>query len=185
MNKSPVAGGEKKKTGGGGGRQRRALITGESLGNKAFVKVVHPKSPGERALIEAALRKNFVFEALSDADLADVVDCMARRSVAPGTDLIKQGDTGDYFYVIERGDYDIFVNGQKVVSFTRGDSFGELALLYNCPRAATCRSRANSEVRGCRVCLLVCLFLFVCLFVCCSFVCCCPTLLKYEISTGL
>ena len=55
-------------------------------------------------------------------------------------------DTGDYFYVVERGDFDIYVNGQKVVSFTRGNSFGELALLYNCPRAATCQSRNASEV---------------------------------------
>ena len=128
------------------GRQRRAIITGESLGNETFVKVVHPKSPSESALIKSALRKNFVFEALSEEDLKDVIDSMSRRSVPPGMELIKQGDNGDYFYVIQNGDFDIFVNDQKVVSFTQGDSFGELALLYNCPRAATCKSRSTSEV---------------------------------------
>jgi len=91
-------------------KQRRSIIAGESLSGN-FVKVTHPKSPAERQLISAALRKNFVFEALSEVDLNDVVDCMARRSVPPGKELIKQGDTGDYFYVIEKGDYDIFVNG--------------------------------------------------------------------------
>jgi cGMP-dependent protein kinase len=78
--------------------------------------------------------------------MQEVIDCMKRRSVPPGHELIKQGDTGDFFYVIERGTYDIYVHGQKVVSFTRGQSFGELALLYNCPRAATCQSKEASEV---------------------------------------
>ena len=116
------------------------------MSNETFVKITYPKSPAERTLIESALKKNFVFEALSAKDMQEVIDCMKRRSVPPGHELIKQGDTGDFFYVIERGTYDIYVHGQKVVSFTRGQSFGELALLYNCPRAATCQSKEASEV---------------------------------------
>lgn len=50
------------------------------------------------------------------------------------------GDAGDNFYVVESGDFDIFVNGNRVASRGPGTSFGELALLYNSPRAATVTS---------------------------------------------
>ncbi len=63
--------------------------------------------------------------------------------------MITQGDAGDYFYVVEKGRFDFYVNssgvllpgpdgmGQKVGSIEAGGSFGELALMYNAPRAAT------------------------------------------------
>lgn len=63
--------------------------------------------------------------------------------------VISQGDAGDFFYVVEKGSFDVYVNssgflqpgpdgmGQKVGSIQPGGSFGELALMYNAPRAAT------------------------------------------------
>ncbi len=59
------------------------------------------------------------------------------------------GDIGDNFYVIESGGFDILVNGRKVADFGDGTpnmSFGELALLYNSPRAATVVSRTTSKL---------------------------------------
>lgn len=63
--------------------------------------------------------------------------------------MISQGDQGDFFYVVEKGPFDIYVNpigalqpgpdgaGDKVATIEPGGSFGELALMYNAPRAAT------------------------------------------------
>jgi len=63
--------------------------------------------------------------------------------------VISQGDQGDFFYVVEKGPFDIYVNpigalqpgpdgaGDKVATIEPGGSFGELALMYNAPRAAT------------------------------------------------
>merc|ERR1719446_503795 len=55
--------------------------------------------------------------------------------------VIIQGDSGDFLFVIESGilDCKIKVDGaDKVVKTCEaGDVFGELALLYNCPRAAS------------------------------------------------
>ena len=56
------------------------------------------------------------------------------------------GDAGDNFYVVESGEFDIFVNGNKVASRGPGSSFGELALLYNSPRAATVTTRTPAVV---------------------------------------
>lgn len=44
---------------------------------------------------------------------------------------------GDYYYVLSSGVCDIFVNGKKVLEVHKGRGFGELALLYDAPRAAT------------------------------------------------
>jgi cAMP-dependent protein kinase regulator len=63
--------------------------------------------------------------------------------------VISQGDAGDYFYVVEKGSFDVYVNpagslqpgvdgmGDQVGNIQAGGSFGELALMYNAPRAAT------------------------------------------------
>jgi cAMP-dependent protein kinase regulator len=63
--------------------------------------------------------------------------------------VITQGDAGDFFYVVEKGSFDVHVNskgslqpgpdgmGQNVGTIESGGSFGELALMYNAPRAAT------------------------------------------------
>ena len=40
-----------------------------------------------------------------------MVDAMACRKVEAGELVIKQGDEGDFFYVIDHGLFDVFVNG--------------------------------------------------------------------------
>ena len=47
------------------------------------------------------------------------------------------GEEGDYFYIIHKGEVDVYVNNAKVGSIGEGGSFGELALIYGTPRAAT------------------------------------------------
>jgi hypothetical protein len=77
--------------------------------------------------------------------------------VPEGTKLIEQGSLGQIFYVVETGNFDIFVrsgdekkkdSGKKVASCGVGTSFGELALMYNAPRAATVESTEECRVWG-------------------------------------
>mmetsp|Transcript_7880 Transcript_7880/g.13526 ORF Transcript_7880/g.13526 Transcript_7880/m.13526 type:complete len:245 (+) Transcript_7880:435-1169(+) len=74
-----------------------------------------------------------------------------RSKKNPGEVIIKQGDEGDNFYVVDTGDCDVFVSkpGQepkKVLSCPSGESFGELALMYNAPRAATVIARSPTRL---------------------------------------
>ncbi|CAO3644605.1 unnamed protein product [Cunninghamella echinulata] len=62
---------------------------------------------------------------------------MSEKVVAQGTKVIEQGGVGDYFYIVESGTLDCLINGEKVTAYASGGSFGELALMYNAPRAAT------------------------------------------------
>ena len=61
-----------------------------------------------------------------------------------GDIIIKQGENGDVLYCIEEGEcecYKKIENEEKSVKkYQSGDSFGELALLYNSPRAATVKA---------------------------------------------
>lgn len=59
------------------------------------------------------------------------VDAMFEKPVVANELVIKQGEEGDYFYVIEHGLFEIFVHGQLVLEIGDGGSFGELALMYN------------------------------------------------------
>ena len=91
--------------------------------------------------MQAKALECLLFKTLDESQLADVIDAMFEHQVKAGDFLINQGDDGDYFYVIENGVYSAIINtedGPKTVfTYDKEGSFGELALLYNMPRAAS------------------------------------------------
>ena len=48
------------------------------------------------------------------SEKADGIDAMEAKRVAAGEVVIEQGASGDYFYLVESGDYHIEVEGAKV-----------------------------------------------------------------------
>jgi len=98
----------------------------------------YPKSDAAVQFIDSALEGNFIFASLSPKERRLLIDAMMMEAVPAGTVIIKQGETGDFFYVVEEGQVSFVVDNNNVGSTGRGGSFGELALLYSCPRAATC-----------------------------------------------
>lgn len=49
----------------------------------------------------------FLFQHLSKKQMADVVRVMSREQVRKGDAVIKQGDQGDRFYIVDTGEYDV------------------------------------------------------------------------------
>ncbi|NP_001308918.1 cAMP-dependent protein kinase type II-alpha regulatory subunit isoform c [Homo sapiens] len=84
--------------------------------------------------------------------LSQVLDAMFERIVKADEHVIDQGDDGDNFYVIERGTYDILVTKdnqtRSVGQYDNRGSFGELALMYNTPRAATIVATSEGSLWG-------------------------------------
>jgi CRP-like cAMP-binding protein len=83
------------------------------------------------------VQENYLFSELSDGDLEMMIGAMSRVSKNPGEAVIRQGDKGTEFYILERGTADVMVNDAKVAEYGPACCFGELALIYNAKRAAT------------------------------------------------
>jgi len=127
----------------------RASVSAEAYGEwntkKAFVAPVVTKSEEQKQRLKACLSKSFLFSTLGQNDLNVVIGAMKEVKADAKQRVINQGDSGDFLFVIETGRLDcvIKVDGvDKVVKTCEaGDVFGELALLYNCPRAASVDAR--------------------------------------------
>mmetsp|Transcript_98222 Transcript_98222/g.247892 ORF Transcript_98222/g.247892 Transcript_98222/m.247892 type:complete len:402 (-) Transcript_98222:150-1355(-) len=121
---------------------------GEYNKKKDFVAPVIAKTDEQKERLKAVLSKSFLFSSLEDNDFGIIIGAMKEVQVKAKERVIVQGDVGDFLFVIESGDFDCIVNTggtEKVVKTCgSGDVFGELALLYNCPRAATVQSKGAS-----------------------------------------
>ncbi|KAL8936820.1 MAG: hypothetical protein Q9216_004731 [Gyalolechia sp. 2 TL-2023] len=133
---------------------RRTSVSAESLNPSAaddnWKPPFHAKSADQLERLKSSVSSNFLFSHLADESSSLVLGALVEKPI-PAKDIkvITQGDAGDYFYVVEKGTFDIFINpagtiepgpqgmGNKVNSIGPGGSFGELALMYNAPRAAT------------------------------------------------
>lgn len=113
---------------------------GEHNQKKEFVPVKYPKTDQQKERLSATLLQSFMFKELDTHDMDTVILAMKEIAFSAGTKVITQGEDGDYLFVIESGSLDCIINIEgedKVVkTCAPGDVFGELALLYNCPRAA-------------------------------------------------
>jgi len=127
----------------------RASVSAEAYGawnqKKAFTPPSIPKSDQQLARLKTVLGKIFLFQSLEEKDMNGVIGAMQEKVLEPKTRIINQGDDGDFLFVIESGVLDCYIKKEEgeVLVATReaGDAFGELALLYNCPRAASVESR--------------------------------------------
>ncbi|KAF2655437.1 camp-dependent protein kinase-like protein regulatory subunit [Lophiostoma macrostomum CBS 122681] len=143
---------------------RRTSVSAESLNpassaNDNWTPPYHQKSDDQQSRLKAAVSGNFLFSHLDDDQSAQVLGALQEKPIpTKGIKVIQQGDVGDYFYVVENGSFDIYVNssgkleagpdglGNKVGTVGPGGSFGELALMYNAPRAATVVSTEQSTL---------------------------------------
>eukprot|EP01066_Platyproteum_vivax_P009573 Platyproteum_vivax@DN4223_c0_g1_i1.p1 len=128
-------------------RERRQAVSAGAVTEEAMANWTAPyfeKTSEEKERIKNVItsKLGILFGHLNAKERESVIDAMEKKPIQKSTNLIKQGDDGDYFYIVEKGQFDIFVarGGKapaKVAEAGPGGSFGELALMYNAPRAAT------------------------------------------------
>lgn len=92
-----------------------------------------------------------MFKSLEVAQLEVIVGAMTSVRVQAGDQVIRQGDAGDLFYVVDSGEFEVYVASSagtdtKVMDVMNGGSFGELALMYGSPRAATVRAVSDGKL---------------------------------------
>ncbi|TMW63854.1 hypothetical protein Poli38472_002795 [Pythium oligandrum] len=131
-------------------RKKREAIYSKGL-DLAHGGVALAKRPSESKteetvkLLKAALQ-SVLFTGSSDDELEKVMLVMQRLIVGPDDAIIKQGDSGDKFYVVQSGKLEVIVNSTIVGCLGAGDHFGELALIYDAPRAATVRALSDAVI---------------------------------------
>jgi len=67
---------------------------------------------------------------------------------ASGTEVVRQGDRGDRYYVVERGRLAVSQDGRELRQLERGDAFGEIALMRSVPRTATVTALTDVELQA-------------------------------------
>lgn len=111
-----------------------------------YEKKIVPKPDGVRTMIQKAIGPNILFKTCSDEEIVDLVDVFEPSSANAGKVVIKQGDEGNDFYVMEKGILDVYEGDKHVCALYAGTAFGEIALLYGCPRSATLRARCDCKL---------------------------------------
>jgi MFS family permease len=94
----------------------------------------------------ALLRSLPIFAPLSAPSLEQVASLLIPIEAPSGTEIVRQGDPGDRFYIIESGRVTVSKNGRQVATLEGGDFFGEIALLRKIPRTATVTAQTDTRL---------------------------------------
>ena len=137
-------------------KKRRESICAEKVSededkSDTDVLLPHDKTDDQMRRIREILLGNVFFSHLNEQQMKAVQDAMFLIEHVDGDVIITQGDEeAKNFYCIDSGCVDIFINvGEErklVKACQAGDSFGELALLYGAPRAASCIAKGDVKL---------------------------------------
>eukprot|EP00047_Mylnosiga_fluctuans_P002525 m.224863 g.224863 ORF g.224863 m.224863 type:complete len:357 (-) comp11163_c0_seq1:82-1152(-) len=116
-----------------------------------YEKKIVPKDAATMMALQKAVHGNVLFAHLEQDELTDVLDAMFLTVKSAGEVIIQQGDEGDNFYIIDSGDVEVWISRdgaepEKFSEIHEGGSFGELALIYGTPRAATVKAKTDVKL---------------------------------------
>jgi len=105
----------------------------------------------EQTGVVALLHSSPLFADLAEKDIASLSSRFAPRVFKGGGVIIRQGDAGDSFYIVKSGAVAVEVKGpdgitRRVATLDRGDYFGEIALVKETTRTASCIAQGQCEV---------------------------------------
>ncbi len=88
-----------------------------------------------------------LFQPLRRPLVEQLASRLERVTVPAGEVVVREGDVGDLFYVIESGALDASHDGRVLSHMATGDHFGEIALLRDVPRTATVVATEDSVLQ--------------------------------------
>lgn len=126
---------------------RRGAISAEVYTDeevKNYTRKVVPKDYKTMQALERAFENNILLRSCDEDQRSHIFDAMAEQIFQRADVIIKQGDPGNYFYVIDSGEVEVLVNDKVVALITEWGTFGELALIHGRPRQATVIAKSDT-----------------------------------------
>jgi MFS family permease len=90
------------------------------------------------------LSRSQIFAPLPPPTLEQLAESLEEVLVEPGRVVVRQGESGDRFYLVRDGTLRVVINGRDVQTLGPGDSFGEIALLRDVPRTASVMAETDA-----------------------------------------
>ena len=101
-------------------------------------KIPKKLTNSEKEQIKKKLSQHFLFKDKSPDTIDSLINKIEIIKIQPNTNIYKEGEKGDYFYLIKQGLIQITSNQMNGKRFYKaGDTFGELALLERKKRTET------------------------------------------------
>jgi CRP-like cAMP-binding protein len=96
-----------------------------------------------KTLIDALGGFYFLRGGTKDPKMDMLLRAMQKEVFEDGFLLINEGEPGSKLYIVDTGELEVTINGEKIRDMGKGSMLGELALLYDAPRSATVRCKTK------------------------------------------
>ncbi len=92
------------------------------------------------------LKTALPFEKLSDDEIRMLIPLLTKYEYEAGEIVISEGETGTSAFIVSKGEFCFEKMGRMVKTFTRGDFFGEVALIDDRPRTGSVRALTKGHI---------------------------------------
>ena len=115
---------------------------------KKALELIHDKNPDKEDydLIYDIISKHFFLQTLNHQAKDEIIISMSLYSVKEGKTLYSQGYSGNYWYIVNSGELERYNNNKLIGKLSRGDSFGERALMNGAPRSNTVIAKTDCKL---------------------------------------
>jgi len=118
------------------------------LDRRSFNEIVKESAQKKRERYEGFLANVPLLKAVDSYERSHICEGLVTESFKAGEVIIREGENGDKFYIVEDGECQAVKSGleDKALNYRPGDFFGELTLLKDQVRAATVTATKDSQV---------------------------------------